>query len=115
MKTIYILVIIVLLGASVFTYLYTRDSQKTEAAAPNSQNIQVPTSNDGIKLPSANTASKDGLNPAHGLPGHRCDLPVGAPLTVTAEQKVAAPAKPKTNPQHGMPGHRCDLAVGAPL
>lgn len=23
----------------------------------------------------------DGLNPAHGLPGHRCDLAVGAPLS----------------------------------
>ena len=26
-------------------------------------------------------APADGLNPAHGLPGHRCDLAVGAPLS----------------------------------
>ena len=111
MKTIYILAIIVLLGASVFTYIYTRDTEKTQTA-PNTQNIQVPTT-DSFKTPVVTTAS--GLNPEHGLPGHRCDLPVGAPLTVSAETKAAAPAKPKTNPQHGMPGHRCDLAVGAPL
>lgn len=113
MKTIYILAIIVLLGASVFTYVYTREPEKTQTA-PNTQNIQVPPT-EGFKAPIVNTTAKGGLNPEHGLPGHRCDLPVGAPLTVTAEQKVAAPAKPKTNPQHGMPGHRCDLAVGAPL
>lgn len=110
MKTIYILVIIVLVGASVFTYIYNRDTEKTETSP--TQNIQVPTSGT-FKTPVVTTGQS--LNPEHGLPGHRCDLPVGAPLTVSAEQKLAAPAKPKTNPQHGMPGHRCDLAVGAPL
>lgn len=77
-----------------------------------------------------------GLNPAHGQPGHRCDLAVGAPLnsapiqgqpvaTQTAQTNagqqqvvtVAAPAKVAKgmNPPHGQPGHRCDIAVGAPL
>lgn len=102
MKTIYILAAIVLLGAAVFTYIYTKDTQKTE----NVQKI------DSLKMPTVTSA---GLNPAHGLPGHRCDLPVGAPLTISAEKKLSAPIQPKTNPQHGMPGHRCDLAVGAPL
>lgn len=111
MKTIYILAIILFLGASVFTYTYTRDTEKTQTV-PNNQNIQMPTT-DSFKAPVVTTAS--GLNPEHGLPGHRCDLPVGAPLNVTAEKKAASPVKPKTNPQHGMPGHRCDLAVGAPL
>jgi len=85
------------------------------------------------------------VNPAHGLPGHRCDLQVGAPLpvagslatvpTVTAAPAVQAgpvvqtivPPPPaantgspisgskKVNPAHGQPGHRCDIAVGAPL
>lgn len=73
----------------------------------------------------------NGLNPAHGQPGHRCDIPVGQPLS-------SAPAKPQTatttpavkptidttpdtlfakglNPAHGKPGHRCDIAVGQPL
>jgi hypothetical protein len=102
MKTIIILILIVLVGASVFTYIYTKDTEKMEAVS----------NRDSIKLP---TFSTNGLNPEHGLPGHRCDLPVGAPLTISAEKKSSAPVSPKTNPQHGMPGHRCDLAVGAPL
>jgi hypothetical protein len=77
-----------------------------------------------------------GLNPAHGQPGHRCDIAVGAPLdskpaaspaTTTATQPASITSAPKTtppatqkaaagmNPAHGQPGHRCDIAVGAPL
>jgi hypothetical protein len=84
------------------------------------------------------------LNPKHGLPGHRCDIAVGAPLSSTPATK-AQTATPATiqatspalqtqtptlnsiqtttttkaatglNPKHGQPGHRCDIAVGAPL
>lgn len=101
MKTIYILVIIVLLGASVFAYIYNQGTEKAKT--------------EEVSATPVSTASPNGLNPEHGLPGHRCDLPVGAPLTITSEQKSVAPAQPTKNPQHGMPGHRCDLAVGAPL
>ena len=75
------------------------------------------------------------LNPKHGLPGHRCDIPEGAPLNqpaanttpvINATQSAATPsiniqqqsvsgATAKLNPKHGEPGHRCDIAVGAPL
>ncbi len=75
------------------------------------------------------------LNPAHGEPGHRCDIAVGAPLDGTPApatqstspviQTEAAPATTSPvqaqpvaegmNPPHGQPGHRCDIAVGAPL
>jgi hypothetical protein len=76
---------------------------------------------------------KSALNPAHGQPGHRCDIAVGAPLdskptqpTVNATpQPVAIAPQPASNvaasggsglnPAHGQPGHRCDIAVGAPL
>jgi len=109
MKTIYIVIIIVLLGASVFAYIYNQKTQSASTPAASSVPAQQ-----GVQ-PAGNATAANGLNPEHGLPGHRCDLPVGAPLTVSKEQKSAAPAKPKTNPQHGMPGHRCDLAVGAPL
>lgn len=81
------------------------------------------------------STSTAGLNPAHGLPGHRCDIAVGAPLnsnpntqtntpaitttaapvTVTQPQAPVQQATPGMNPQHGQPGHRCDIAVGAPL
>lgn len=61
------------------------------------------------------------LNPKHGLPGHRCDIPEGAPLNAAAGNQAPAvnmkqPAgTARLNPQHGAPGHRCDIAVGAPL
>jgi hypothetical protein len=64
-----------------------------------------------------------GLNPAHGMPGHNCDLDVGAPLpgaaVPAASQAVASSqnltANSKINPAHGQPGHDCAVAVGAPL
>ena len=81
-----------------------------------------------------------GMNPAHGQPNHRCDIPVGAPLnspaTTTASKPVVqqqsqtvptpavtttstpAPTTPTPegmNPPHGQTNHRCDIAVGAPL
>lgn len=77
-----------------------------------------------------------GMNPAHGQPGHRCDIAVGAPLnsapstpaakpaapalqpqpsTVSAQPAPPQPTAPGMNPAHGQPGHRCDIAVGAPL
>ncbi|OAB29771.1 hypothetical protein SAMN05444395_107137 [Flavobacterium fryxellicola] len=78
-----------------------------------------------------------GMNPAHGQPGHRCDIAVGAPLNApvattqtTVKQNATAPAPTVTttaapvettptpegmNPPHGQTNHRCDIAVGAPL
>lgn len=71
------------------------------------------------------------INPPHGQPGHRCDIPVGAPLdggasqdqpvklnTTPASANSAAQKngqKPDVNPPHGQPFHRCDLKVGEPL
>lgn len=73
-----------------------------------------------------------GMNPEHGMPGHRCDIAVGAPLnslpgsTAGTPQVQPAPtpapasspvpgATGKLNPPHGQPGHDCAIAVGAPL
>lgn len=70
------------------------------------------------------------VNPAHGLPGHRCDLPVGAPLngtastqqtntTTQAQSSTVSPIRvdqtPDVNPPHGEPGHDCSKPVGAKL
>lgn len=80
------------------------------------------------------------LNPAHGQPGHRCDVAVGAPIPATAPVSNTAAIKPAAtntvatttpvippatttstapasgmNPAHGKAGHRCDIAVGQPL
>ncbi len=82
-----------------------------------------------------------GLNPEHGQPNHRCDIPVGAPLSSPAPATPAATQAPvsnaaptviqptmtqpvmpaggvasgKINPPHGDPGHSCSVAVGAML
>lgn len=71
------------------------------------------------------------VNPAHGLPGHRCDLPIGAPLTAnpgstpnpsptsqlpsTSVSPIRVDQSPRVNPPHGEPGHDCSVQVGAPL
>ncbi|MEA1787428.1 hypothetical protein U1E44_15105 [Arenibacter sp. GZD96] len=82
-----------------------------------------------LVLPASKTVvSNSGLtvNPAHGEPGHRCDIQVGAPLNGSASTtapSVFAPVNQASvvtntanvNPAHGQPGHRCDVAVGAPL
>lgn len=88
--------------------------------------------------PAAATANLAGINPAHGVPGHRCDIAVGAPLSTPVTKPVVQPAQtisapavttPVTttlpasgsaftgtvNPAHGEPGHNCSIAVGAPL
>lgn len=78
-----------------------------------------------------------GMNPPHGQPGHRCDIPVGQPLNskpapapqsaqnvvqtapapapAPAAQNLAMGEKPKLNPAHGEPWHSCSLKVGDPL
>ncbi len=89
----------------------------------------------------ANIATGAGLNPAHGVPGHRCEIAVGAPLNSAPAaaagakpqiQTMSSPAAPvtmpapvstgasingtaKLNPAHGQPGHDCAVQVGAPL
>lgn len=98
------------------------------------------------QTPSAAAAvTAPGMNPPHGQPGHRCDIPVGQPLsskpaqaaTATTNQAQAIQIDPNSlqpgkfsvengkaqniktakgmNPPHGEPGHRCDIPVGQPL
>lgn len=77
-----------------------------------------------------NSKTTAALNPEHGLPGHRCDIPVGTPLdqptsmqTQQTTDFMKANTPPvrvngqelKKNPAHGEPGHRCDIPVGADL
>jgi hypothetical protein len=106
-------------------------------------NITTPTTTTTTvqQQPTTTTVSTaKGMNPAHGQPGHRCDIEVGAPLnsaptknvpattptvtsspvtTTTTPTITSAPSTVKTapgmNPPHGQPGHRCDITVGEPL
>lgn len=70
----------------------------TEAA--NIQQNQVLNSNQVLQNQNANTNQNTvttsvpvakGMNPAHGQPGHRCDIPVGAPLNSPVAKQVAEP------------------------
>lgn len=93
----------------------------------------------------AKTVTPKGMNPPHGQPGHRCDIPVGSPLNSKPASATASTPVPSSgeisksisvqppvpallstssantetpegmNPPHGQAGHRCDIAVGAPL
>lgn len=111
-----------------------KDTTKVNSVAQ----TQQPATNPNTVL-----SSNAGLNPAHGQPGHRCDIAVGAPLNsaptqgqtqtaqpaqtvqvnapqqnvVTTTTTAAAPVKvgKGMNPSHGQPGHRCDIPVGSPL
>jgi len=113
--------------------LDSKPSNQTVKASPQPVTIAQP--------PTQSVASGGGagVNPAHGQPGHRCDIAVGAPLnskptqptinanpqpTVTPASQTPKPfidlksdqsTKGGLNPSHGQPGHRCDIAVGAPL
>ncbi|OFM83784.1 hypothetical protein [Weeksella sp. HMSC059D05] len=74
------------------------------------------------------------LNPEHGQPNHRCDIPVGAPLDIpvqntntstTPQYNPNNPFAPNSsvtvepegdtriNPPHGEDGHLCEYPVGA--
>jgi hypothetical protein len=101
--------------------------------------IPTPTGLEGIQksATSASSATQSqgnngALNPAHGAPGHRCDIAVGAPLNSSPAQTNTTTQAPvtqatttapvpttannqKLNPAHGQPGHKCEIAVGAPL
>lgn len=103
------------------------------------QNYETaPTSTPSPIIPSS-TPGSIGMNPAHGQPGHRCDIAVGAPLNSAPSTPASVPSitppvlgkastpvpsavgssatvtQPGMNPPHGQPGHDCAIAVGAPL
>jgi hypothetical protein len=123
-------------------------AQSVKAATPNPTLINSPVqaAPAAIKTTEATPvaavpAITPGINPAHGQPGHRCDVAVGATIpktaapakTTTTNSPVISPVSQNTpliqpqaatptpvaanglNPAHGQPGHRCDIAVGKPL
>lgn len=120
------------------TLLSDNEAAPTVAGQSNttSGNQTVTIQNPAVTQAVSSVGAKTGLNPAHGQPGHRCDIAVGAPLnsppntgaapavtqsspaTITPVSPTVAPkAAPgvKLNPPHGEPGHDCSVQVGAPL
>ncbi|HSD08565.1 hypothetical protein [Flavobacterium sp.] len=112
-----------------FTQQTVVTAQTKQQPAPSQHNLFH--ENNAVGTPSVAA----GVNPAHGQPNHRCDIPVGAPLNSSANgtttpqpnqvqmqpQIVTQPVTVKNvtskgmNPPHGQPNHRCDIPVGAPL
>lgn len=87
--------------------------------------------NSDASTPERITTSSGNLNPAHGQPGHRCDIPVGSPLNsppsnsatqnpspvniTQSPSSIPVKTAPGMNPPHGEPGHDCAIPVGSPL
>ena len=77
----------------------SNDTKKEEASETNVDAALIPTENVGsdsiqtistepsvnadqqIANPSVQGSTAEGMNPAHGAPGHRCDIAVGEPLS----------------------------------
>ena len=66
--------------------------QTPQNAVPAQNQMPAPTQN----LAGSNKA---GMNPAHGQPGHRCDIAVGAPLNSPQGKKPANPGTAAITPQ----------------
>ncbi len=113
---------IAMIALSMTVLVSCKDEAKTEQATPTQSEVET----------NENPKTTVAVNPAHGLPGHRCDLPVGAPLDGSAQtqtQQATQPATttsssvspvrvdqtPRLNPPHGQPGHDCTIPVGAEL
>ncbi|RZK58557.1 MAG: hypothetical protein EOO91_07995 [Pedobacter sp.] len=76
-------------------------SCNTKKPEPNQNYIAKPedlaTLNQRMKTPVVNPVGTSGaLNPAHGQPGHRCDIAVGAPLNSPAAKPTAPTVQPTT-------------------
>lgn len=130
-----------LLPALLFVSILAACSNGMEEGSSTTPATTAPATNTTTTQPIQQTApatTQAGMNPAHGQPGHRCDIAVGAPLSSPAgtgqsatpppQQTLIKPTPPPPavmpastttqagmNPAHGQPGHRCDIAVGAPL
>lgn len=63
----------------------------TQPIANNPQIVSAPQPVAKTAAPAATTVTQKGMNPAHGQPGHRCDISVGAPLN-SAPTTAAKPA-----------------------
>lgn len=51
-----------------------------------------------VKTQPVTSVNKAGLNPAHGQPGHRCDISVGAPLNSPVKKTTPAPSPVPSSP-----------------
>ncbi|WP_289022265.1 hypothetical protein [uncultured Salegentibacter sp.] len=112
----------ILLGIAVVSlaaFTSCKDAEKkTAKETQTTTNTQMTGNNPG-------SSETPDVNPPHGQPGHRCDMPVGASLTESnsssqQQEMTSSPIrlredKPTKNPAHGEPYHDCSIPVGADL
>jgi hypothetical protein len=70
--------------------------QNVQAKTSAPQQMAIPQQVNNIKPAITSNTANGKLNPAHGQPGHRCDIPAGAPLN-SSPQKSTAPKAVTTN------------------
>ncbi|WP_291857052.1 hypothetical protein [Marinilabilia sp.] len=112
-----------------FSFLSCNQAKQDSEQANQATTLQVPEEQNNPEIADSATVVEDEtvkqpspeqsnpevmLNPPHGEPHHRCDIPVGAPLNSTSANEEND-AEVMLNPPHGQPNHRCDIPVGAPL
>lgn len=112
---------LIMLALTLSLFTSCKDEEKQPSASQTTTETKAKVNEESIKV-----------NPAHGLPGHRCDLPVGAPLngtpsttnttttsntqqTSTSVSPIRIDQTPDINPPHGEPYHDCSIPVGAKL
>lgn len=112
----------VILGLAVVSFTaFTSCKDAEKKTAEETQTIQ----NTQMSGNTSENAETPDVNPPHGQPGHRCDMPVGASLTGSnsssqQQEMTSSPIrikgdKPTKNPPHGEPYHDCSIPVGADL
>lgn len=79
---------------------YIKDEAGAQQTAPTVNNIPQPSllNQAGIPTVSPNSpsvATAPGMNPPHGQPGHRCEIPVGQPLNSVAKPAQTANPSPQ--------------------
>lgn len=107
-----------ILGAFLICFAFLSSCKDDKKETPAQETAQPATT------ANASAEKKDlKYNPEHGVEGHRCDLPVGAPLAnadAVQQQSMQSPVRlkettPAINPPHGEPGHDCSKPVGSRL
>ena len=131
--------LVIILSAAACNSNEGEGNVEMNTVVPAPQTVTSPAVSDSASKATTPNTEPIALNPAHGLPGHRCDIAVGAPLN-SAPNANAAPApvqmntappatqnapmmqsapsaggKVLINPPHGQPGHDCSVEVGKPL
>ncbi len=80
----------------------TEETVTTTATPETANNAAANTTTTAASTTANSAATPAGMNPPHGQPGHRCDIPVGAPLDSKPSQNIptqAAPQQPANNGQ----------------